>query len=408
MRVGVYSDMVFRRDGDTLSTRQAFIRFVSALPPRVEEVVLFGRLDPVPGRATYVIPSQGVRFVALPYYQRVSSLPAMFASLHRAGTSYASELPGLDAALVFGPHPVALALAALTRRSGTPLVLGVRQDYPRYIRHRLPSVAWAWAVPAAHVLDRAFRALARTAPAVVAGDELARHYARGAPVLSTSFSPVSAQDVVARPRPDWNGTIRILSVGRLEPEKNPLLLVDILATLRARDPRWRLAVAGEGPLRSALAAAAASRGLDTALELIGEVPNGPQLWDLYRHSDAFLHVSLTEGQPQVLLEAQAAGLPVVATAVGGVPAAVGWGSRGLLVAPGSVAEAAAALERLAADTALRRRLAAAGVEHARRHTLESELDRLAAFLIAAAAPASATSSQRYRPNASVRKSPAVR
>jgi hypothetical protein len=121
-----------------------------------------------------------------------------------------------------------------------------------------------------------------------------------------------------------------------------------------------------------------------------------------------LHPSRADAFPTVLLEAQAAGLPVVATAVGGVPAALGWGSRGLLVAPGSAAEAVAALERLAADAALRHRLAAAGLEHARRHTLESELDRLAAFLIAAAAPARATSSHRYRPNASVRNSPAAR
>jgi glycosyltransferase involved in cell wall biosynthesis len=307
---------------------------------------------------------------------------------------------------VFGPHPVAVVFAALARRRGVPLVLGVRQDYPSYIRNRLPSAGWAWSVPAARGLDEAFRALGRSAPAVVAGDDLARRYARGAPVLSTGFPLVSERDVVRDPAPDWEGSIRVLSVGRLEQEKNPLLLVDILATLRARSPRWRLTVAGDGPLRPALAAAAAARGLGDAVELLGEVPNGPRLWELYRSSDAFLHVSLTEGLPQVLLEAQAAGLPLVATGVGGVAAALGGGERGLVVAPGSAEAGAAALERLASDPALRRRLVRAGLAHARPHTLERELDRLAAIL--AAAPARAASSHRYRSKASVRNSPAVR
>ena len=405
MRVGVYADMVFRRDGEGLSTRHAFIRFVTSLPPRVDEVVLFGRLDPAPGRAAYAIPDARVRFVALPHYARVTSVGPMLSSLPRACAAFAAELPRLDAVLVFGPHPVAVVFAAAARLHGTPLVLGVRQDYPSYIANRIPSRAWGWAVPAARSLDHAFRALAPTAPAVVSGDALARRYGRGGPVLSTAFPLVRAREVVATDR-DWDGTVRVLSVGRLEREKNPLLLVDVLAALRARSPRWRLTVAGDGPLRPAFAATVAARGLEDAVELLGEVPNGPRLWELYRSSDAFLHVSLTEGLPQVLLEAQAAGLPLVATAVGGVPAALAAGARGLLVPPGSTEAAVAALERLAADASLRRRLASAGLAHARLHTLERELDRLAMFL--AAAPARAASSHRYRSNASVRKSAAVR
>jgi glycosyltransferase involved in cell wall biosynthesis len=406
MRVGVFADMVFHRVGDTLSTRHAFIRFVTSLPPRVDEVVLFGRLDPAPGRAAYAIPDAGVRFVALPHYPRVTSLGPMLGSLPRACATFAAELRHLDAVLVFGPHPVAVAFAALARGRRVPLVLGVRQDYPSYIRNRLPSAAWAWSVPAAYGLDQAFRALARSAPAVLAGDDLARRYARAAPVLSTGFPLVSERDIVGGPARDWDGSIRVLSVGRLEQEKNPLLLVDILAALRSRSPRWRLTVAGDGPLRPALAAGVAARGLGDAVELLGDVPNGPRLWELYRSSDAFLHVSLTEGLPQVLLEAQAAGLPLVATGVGGVAAALGGGERGLVVAPGSAEAGAAALERLASDPALRRRLVRAGLAHARLHTLERELDRLAAIL--AAAPARAASSHRYRSKASVRKSAAAR
>ena len=73
-------------------------------------------------------------------------------------------------------------------------------------------------------------------------------------------------------------------------------------------------------------------GVAEHAELLGYVPIDGGLLELYRSSHAFLHVSWTEGLPQTLFEAFAAGLPVVATAVGGVPAAVG--DAALLVEPG--------------------------------------------------------------------------
>jgi glycosyltransferase involved in cell wall biosynthesis len=413
MRLGVYSDMVFGRSGQTLSAGQSFIRFVTSLPPRVDEVVVFGRLEPGQGRLAYALPESGVRFVPLPYYRRVSSLGALTGSLPRACAVFDRELPRLDAMLVFGPHPVALVFAALARLRGTPLVLGVRHDYPEYIRGRLPGRGWGWAVPAARGIELGFRALGRRAPAVVLGERLERRYRGGAPVLDLTFSLVPAREITSPESAlgrDWDGDLRLLSVGRLDPEKNPLLLLDVLARLRARDRRWRLTVAGEGPLRPAFERAAAERGLSDAVDLLGHVPNGPHLWRLYRDSHAFLHVSLTEGLPQVLIEAMAAGLPIVATDVGGVSGALGAGARGLLVPPRDARAAAGALERLAAHPPLRRSLALDGIRHARAHTLEAQLDRLAAFVREAAyrnrpsaargasappaAPASASSSQK--------------
>src|SRR3954465_6651601 len=183
MRVGLYSDMVFRRDGALLTTDKAFIRLVAALADELGEVVLFGRLAPQRGRSPYEVPEERIRFVPLPHYPRVTHLREVLATLPRAATTFASELDALDAAVVFGPHPVALAFALLTRRTGVPLVLGVRHDYPEYIRHRLPGRGWAWAVPVARGFDLAYRRLARAAPAIVVGPELARRYAGGAPVL---------------------------------------------------------------------------------------------------------------------------------------------------------------------------------------------------------------------------------
>jgi len=183
---------------------------------------------------------------------------------------------------------------------------------------------------------------------------------------------VAAPDAAARP---YEGELRALSVGRLEPEKNPLLLADVLARL---DPRWKLVVCGDGPLAGQLASRIDELGLGDRAELRGYVPVDAGLAELYRSSHALLHVSFTEGMPQVLIEAFAARLPVVATAVGGVPALADGAA--LLVPPADPEPPARELERVATDAGLRERLTEAGAARAREHTLEAETLRVAEFL----------------------------
>ncbi len=382
MRLGIYSDSVYRSDGDRVWTHQAFVSFVTGLSSRVEEVVLLGRLAPGEGRSHYALPGD-VRFVPLPHYPRVTSIVAQLRAIRQTRKAFLRELDRLDAVWIFGPHPIALVLAITARRHGTPLFLGVRQDYVRYISGRLPGRKWFWAVGVAHVLELLFRLLARRAPTVAVGDELARAYASpGGRVLSTGFSLVGAGDVVsdddALDRRRLGGR-RILSVGRLDPEKNPLLLVEVLALLLRRDDRWRLTVVGDGSLSDSMRRRSRELAVDEAIEFAGYVPQGDALRALYRGHDVFLHVSWTEGFPQVLFEAQAAGTPTVATAVGGVADAVGATESALLVPPGDARAAADAVTRIADDADLRRALIVRGLENIRQETTEAQLDRIESF-----------------------------
>ena len=87
----------------------------------------------------------------------------------------------------------------------------------------------------------------------------------------------------------------------------------------------------------------------------------------------------------VFFEAESAGLPIVATDVGGVSAALGGGARGLLVPPRDAGAAIDALERLAGDAGLREQLIRTEHEHAAANTTEAHLDKVAAFFEAALA-----------------------
>jgi glycosyltransferase involved in cell wall biosynthesis len=378
MRLAVYTDYVYRRLDGTVYGERAFVTFVCELRASTSRLVIAGRLDPVPGRWNYALPDD-VDFVGLPHYESLTRPGRAAVGMVRSLRHFWRALDDVDTVWLLGPHLHSLAFAAIATLRGRSVRLGVRQDLPRYVRSRHPDrrlLHWA-----AAALEASFRVLALVWPVIVVGPDLARRYRHARRLLATSVSLVRRADVVdagealRRPAPT---TRRILSVGRLDTEKNPLLLADVLARLCAGGGSWRLLVAGDGPLAAALQERLAQLGVAEHAELLGYVPIDRGLGDLYREADAFLHVSWTEGLPQVLFEAFAAGTPVVATAVGGVAAAAEGAA--LLIEPGDADAAAAALRRVVGEPDVRERLVRAGVRRAADHTLEAEAARVAAFL----------------------------
>jgi glycosyltransferase involved in cell wall biosynthesis len=381
VRLAVYTDYTYCSDGTTRYGQRAFVVFLEALRPRVERLVLVGRFDPRPGSAHYPLHEE-TELVGLPHYESLGHPWSVARSLIVSLVRFWRLLDDVDTVWVLGPYPHSVALAVLTALRRRRLVLGARQDMPVYVRSRRPDRRWMHR--SADLLEAIWRLLARRYPVVVVGPELERKYRDGhaRSVLATAVSLISERDlalaqaaVAAR---DYDGELTLLTVGRLDTEKNPLLLAEIMNRLRASDRRWRLLVCGEGPMEGQLQARLAELDLLGRVDLLGYVPIDSGLLDLYRTSHAFLHVSWTEGFPQVLVEAFASGLPTVATAVGGVAAAADGAA--LLVEPDDAAAAQEALERIAGDSELRGRLIEAGLARAREGTLEAATERLAEFL----------------------------
>jgi glycosyltransferase involved in cell wall biosynthesis len=127
--------------------------------------------------------------------------------------------------------------------------------------------------------------------------------------------------------------------------------------MREREPAPRLFVVGDGPLRGALEARTRDLGLGDRVFFTGLVAD-VRPW--LAHLDAMVVPSRREGLPTVLLEALAAGCPIVATRVGGVPEIVADQQTGLLVPPGDAQALGRALQRVLADPQLRHRLASTG------------------------------------------------
>jgi len=151
-----------------------------------------------------------------------------------------------------------------------------------------------------------------------------------------------------------SGAYRLVTVGRLQAPKDPLTLIRALAELGRPG---EAVIAGDGPDRPAVESEVRRLGMESVVRLAGERND---VAELLAAADLFVLSSRSEGLPLSILEAMAAGLPVVASSVGGVPELVVDGETGLLVPPDDPHALAAAIERLLDDSALRRRLGAAG------------------------------------------------
>lgn len=158
-----------------------------------------------------------------------------------------------------------------------------------------------------------------------------------------------------RPASDANGhPPMVLGIGRLGPEKRFDLFLQALTQLNSRFP-VRGVIAGDGALRPELEAQASRLGLlPGTVEFLGRVTDAS---GLYRRASVFVLTSDYEGTPNVVLEAMASGIPVVATRVGDVPDLLGQGERGRLVAPGDLPGLVGAVGDLLGDARTRARLA---------------------------------------------------
>jgi glycosyltransferase involved in cell wall biosynthesis len=159
----------------------------------------------------------------------------------------------------------------------------------------------------------------------------------------------------AAPRPRlFEGSPIIGAVGRFSEEKGHRYLLEAMAELRPRLPGARLVLVGYGALEGDLRSRAAGLALDGLVTFAGERDSAGLLGSF----DVFVQPSLYESQGLAILEAMAAGVPVVASNVGGVRDAVRDGHSGLLVPPSDPRALAAAILRLAGDRELALRLAA--------------------------------------------------
>ncbi len=377
--LAVYTDAVFTSIDDDYYAAETIVVFSADLRNRFSSLTLVGRQS-TPGAQThsakYMLRSD-IDVVGLPSY---SNLKEPLGVAKAAGASvrrFWKVLDHVDAVWLHGPHPLAIlfSLVAIVRRRH--LVLGVRQNLPAHQRARHPGCHAIYG--AAVTLEALWRIIAWRRPTVAVGPDLAQKYRHARPVVDAVISLTTESEIVSQDEADsrdYSGILHLLWVGRLDPEKNPMLTVEVLQILDDLDVAWDLTVCGDGSLREDLEAAIEAAGFGDRVTFAGFVPLA-ELHPMYFRANVLMHISWTEGVPQVFFEAFAAGLPVAGTNVGGIADAVG--DSAVLVPAGDARAMAQAIVKISNEPELRRRLIERGLALSHLHTAENQRGKIAAL-----------------------------
>ena len=378
MRLAVFVDQVFWRDGDRLSTDASYALFLASLSKSVERIVLIGREAPNAGQAPYALDPNLFSLCPLPYYPDLYRLwrtdPRIYGRLRRV---IAEQARDWDAILISGPHPIGHMIARTCAAQGVPVIPLVRQNLMAMMEaHSGFKRVAALAVAAA--LEWDFRRLARGRAVLTVGSEMAEVYGRHCDrVFDHVVCLVSRAEFEAFSQvPPGTDPARLICVGRLAPEKGHADLLAALAQLRRRGLQCHLDIIGDGPTEASLRDLVECLGLAGQVRFHGYVAYGQPLFDLYGQAGILVVPSLTEGFPQVINEGLSVGLPVVATSVGGIPGFLSDGDTALLVPPQDPGALADAIERLVRDANLREGLRRRGRALMADNTLEANRGRV--------------------------------
>ncbi|TXS89794.1 glycosyltransferase family 4 protein [Parahaliea aestuarii] len=246
-----------------------------------------------------------------------------------------------------------------------PLIwLASWRGVPLIVNYRGGGAADYLAASASRVLPTLRRATALAVPSGFLQEVFGRYQVTCSVVPNIvdteCFTPVERMPGAAVP-------LRLAVTRNLEALYGLDTAIRSLALIQEHRPGSTLTIAGTGPERSALQALAEQLGLASSVYFAGRLSR-EDVARLYAEADVLLNPSRVDNMPNSVLEAMASGLPVVSTAVGGVPYIIEDGVTGLLVAPDAPQEMTDAVLALAQDAGLYRRIAAAALAQTRAYT----------------------------------------
>ena len=388
-RLAVFLNMPMHEvDGEYMARYPNLFDFFLALGGRMAETTLVLPLkrggSRNPDYSSVTVPA-GIRIVGLPHWSSERMLVRRAYLVIPATLRVAiTQMRRFDIVGAVAPSLVGTILVALARLRRRPTFLLVRGEKQRTVRWIMGARRARPYVAALRLMEAPVRHWVRAGvPTFVAGHELVERYdAPGArlydlyPALSRDFP------MAASPRAEGSASEppRLITVARLSPEKGVDDLLRAVGMLRDRGRKVFLSVLGEGPHRAELEALARELRLTDRVEFAGFVPHGPRLVEALDGADLFVLASRSEGLPHSVVEAMARATPVVATAVGGLPAFLSNGG-GVVVPVGDPATLAAELAQVLHDSHRLAQLSMGALEIARRVHPDAQLDEFCTRLV---------------------------
>lgn len=383
MTLGILYHMPFWQtaDGALWEAEGSFARYVDSIAPYFDRVILSVPVFDTPPAAGSRLKATNVSLAPLPYFPGPRQFYPKLLAIRPLLRRWVDQC---DVIHLRVPTPAAIFAFRIAEAKRKPIFLLVVGDYEALLPHLGYRGIKQWLFARYVAFEEwALRYMTRRALTFANGASLrAKHERDGVTVHETKTTTLSLADLNTRLDTCNGSRIKLLCVSRIDPRKGLRSLPSVVKSLVDAGHDVTLDVVGPtiGLIgeseRDAIVAEAQRQGVADRVVLRGPVALD-QLMPLYRDFDLFvLPTRPGEGIPRVLMEAMAAGLPVVTTDVSGIASLITDGDNGLLVAEGSAHGVADALQRLIADAPLRQRLIRNGYATARAHTLEQQAESL--------------------------------
>jgi glycosyltransferase involved in cell wall biosynthesis len=380
VRLAVVYHMPFfaASDGSLWEAEGSFSRYIEALAAEVDEVVLCVPLARVGSQDGHRLAAANVRLCALPFFDGPIAffgvVPGVLWTLWRDATRW-------DAVNLRIPTPAGFLAYLVARLRGVFVLLLIVGDMGDVAR-TYAGPLWKRLLFAAYAAfdDWTTGLMVRRSLAFANGKALRERYGRlASDIHVTNTSTITSSDIGRSREGELGRPVRLLCVARVDPRKGLNAFPELLRRLEERKLDARVQIVGPtvgrpgDHERSRILREAAELGVSERISFSGQLPLERVLAEYERHDIFVLPTLPGEGIPRVLLEAMAAGMPVVTTSVAGIPTLIRDGYNGLLVPPASPEALAQAVWRVVSDGVLRSALSRAAVETASARTVKQHV-----------------------------------
>ncbi len=382
-RLGIYyATACYRDEAGRYYTSNGLGRYLQEMHRLFPfEVVLAAPVTTLPlAHLQYPLPAERVRVYELPYFETfLGALRVRNTLCHRL-SRFLDAYP-VDVVWLRYPGAYAPVLWRECRRRDVPCFFQLVGDPVSLLKASpIGSRLKRWTqVQAASMHERELRHILQTTPAIAISQSLQAKFP-GTRVAHIAVSTLIESDFYLRWDTCLSSPLRVLFVGALRHEKSVDTLIEAVGLLQAQGYEIVLDIVGDGDQRPFLEDCARRYLTEGTCRFHGFQTDPAVLHRFYSMADLFVLPSVSEGLGRVVLEAMARGVPVVASAAGGIPDLVQHERTGLLVSPREPKHLADALERVINDAGLRRRLIAAGYALAQQHTAEAFLRQVVNFI----------------------------
>ena len=376
--LGIFTVKYFAWHQGEYYTCGGFGAYLREIRKRFEKVILVAHVAHAPpGAGFYPISMEGLEMVALPPIRNelfsLLTLPIQFWRCLAAA-------PRMDVAHARMPDYTGAIGALACRLRGVPCFHQIVDDWSLLARSTPASKKFGLGLfLKAHLYfyDLIERLICRKQLVFAQGQTCYEKHRRNANCQLVISSSHLVNDVISSHDRFQGAHFTILNVARFNAVKNQELLLRALVNLNRETDRWRLVLVGDGVRQSMLKELAAELRVAPWVSFPGNIAHGADLWNYFDKADVFALSSRSEGTPKVVLEAMCRGLPVVGSAVSGVPTMIQNGVRGLLFPDNDLEALVEALRRMAFEPVLRQRC----VENGRNFALEECIENVTSRMV---------------------------